>query len=66
MSKETAGSSSPRLSRDLIVKSALEMIDRSGAQGLSMRALGQQLNVEAMSLYRYVHGREDLLEGVVA
>ncbi|WP_227529837.1 TetR/AcrR family transcriptional regulator C-terminal domain-containing protein [Microbacterium tenebrionis] len=48
------------------MKSALELIDRSGAQGLSMRALGQQLNVEAMSLYRYVHGKEDLLEGVVA
>lgn len=66
MSKGTAGSSSPRLSRDLIVRSALELIDRSGAHGLSMRALGQQLDVEAMSLYRYVHGKEDLLEGVVA
>jgi TetR/AcrR family tetracycline transcriptional repressor len=42
------------------------MIDSVGAQGLSMRSLGQRLNVEAMSLYRHVHGREDLLEGVVA
>ena len=31
-----------------------------------MRSLAQELGVEAMSLYRYVHGREDLLEGVVA
>lgn len=31
-----------------------------------MRSLAQRLNVEAMSLYRYVHGKEDLLEGVVA
>lgn len=31
-----------------------------------MRSLGQRLNVEAMSLYRHVHGREDLLEGIVA
>lgn len=30
-----------------------------------MRTLGQVLGVEAMSLYRYVHGREDLLEGIV-
>lgn len=30
-----------------------------------MRGLGQQLGVEAMSLYRYVSGREDLLEAVV-
>ncbi|TCL77938.1 tetracycline repressor-like protein [Rathayibacter sp. PhB179] len=31
-----------------------------------MRSLGQELGVEAMSLYRYVHGKEDLLEGVIA
>lgn len=30
-----------------------------------MRRLGQDLGVEAMSLYRYVNGREDLLEAVV-
>lgn len=66
MSKSANSPAAPKLSRDLIIRSALEMIDRSGAQGLSMRTLGQQLNVEAMSLYRHVHGKEDLLEGVVA
>ena len=30
-----------------------------------MRRLGEYLGVEAMSLYRYVNGREDLLEGIV-
>ena len=30
-----------------------------------MRRLGGELGVEAMSLYRYVNGREDLLEGIV-
>jgi AcrR family transcriptional regulator len=55
-----------RLSRDLIIQTALEQIDRSGASALSMRTLAQELGVEAMSLYRHVHGREDLLEGVVA
>ena len=29
-----------------------------------MRRLGKELGVEAMSLYRYVNGREDLLEGI--
>jgi len=56
----------PGLSRDLIIDTALAQIDRSGPQGLSMRSLAQELGVEAMSLYRYVHGKEDLLEGVVA
>lgn len=31
-----------------------------------MRGLGHELGVEAMALYRYVSGREDLLEAVVA
>ncbi|MBF4583415.1 TetR/AcrR family transcriptional regulator C-terminal domain-containing protein [Curtobacterium sp. VKM Ac-2865] len=61
-----SGSGGPRLSRDLIIAAALTQIDESGPSGLSMRSLAQQLGVEAMSLYRYVHGKEDLLEGVVA
>lgn len=54
-----------RLSRDLIVRSALAYIDAQGAQKLTMRSLGNALGVEAMSLYRHVSGREDLLEAVV-
>ena len=54
------------LDRDVIVQAALESIDRKGSQGLTMRGLAQDLGVEAMSLYRYVAGREDLLEAVVA
>ena len=64
--KTTPGNgSAARLSRELIVSTALSHIDRAGAQSLSMRTLAQELGVEAMSLYRYVHGKEDLLEGVV-
>ena len=54
------------LNRDRIVAAALAQIDVHGTQGLSMRNLAQVLGVEAMSLYRYVKGREDLLEAVVA
>lgn len=64
--KTSSRSSTGRLSRDLIIQTALVQIDRTGADTLSMRSLAQELGVEAMSLYRYVHGREDLLEGVVA
>jgi TetR/AcrR family tetracycline transcriptional repressor len=53
------------LDRDMVVRAALRSIDRSGAQGLTMRGLGQELGVQAMSLYRYVSGREDVLEAVV-
>lgn len=63
----TATSSPGRgLSRELIVRAALDFVDRDGAQGLTMRALAHDLGVGAMALYRYVSGREDLLEAVVA
>ncbi|HET7397024.1 MAG TPA: TetR/AcrR family transcriptional regulator C-terminal domain-containing protein [Intrasporangium sp.] len=54
-----------RLSRSLIIDAAIGQVDRDGVSALSMRRLGKQLGVEAMSLYRYVNGREDLLEGIV-
>ena len=64
---ETARSGSGKnLSRDTIVLTALKFIDRNGAQGLTMRALANEFDVVPMALYRYVHGREDLLEAVVA
>lgn len=62
----TASAARGRLSREAIVREALAYIDEHGAQKLTMRALGEQLGVEAMSLYRHVSGREDLLEAVVA
>lgn len=64
--KRPARPPAQRLSREAIIDAALAQIDASGAQSLSMRSLAQDLGVEAMSLYRYVHGKEDLLEGVVA
>lgn len=55
----------PPLSRDLIISRAIDMADTAGVASISMRKLGQELGVEAMSLYHYVNGREDLLEGIV-
>ena len=54
------------LDRETVVQAALRSIDRHGAQGMTMRRLAKDLGVEAMSMYRYVSGREDLLEAVVA
>jgi TetR/AcrR family tetracycline transcriptional repressor len=53
------------LSRDGILEAAIEYVDEHGLNALTMRQLGQLLGVEAMSIYHYVNGREDLLEGVV-
>jgi AcrR family transcriptional regulator len=54
------------LDRDRIVAAAISFIDEFGLPGLTMRRLGGMLGVEAMSLYRYVPGREDLLDAVVS
>lgn len=61
---DTAGRRSP-LSRELIITAAVAFVDNNGLPALTMRGLGKELGVEAMSLYRYVNGREDLLEGIV-
>ncbi|GAA1906505.1 TetR/AcrR family transcriptional regulator C-terminal domain-containing protein [Nocardioides lentus] len=53
------------LDRDRIVAAALTYVDAHGLAGLTMRRLGDRLGVEAMSLYRYVPGKEDLLDAVV-
>jgi TetR/AcrR family transcriptional regulator, tetracycline repressor protein len=53
------------LSREQIITTATRFINENGLSALSMRRLAKQLRVEAMSLYRHVNGREDLLEGVV-
>jgi AcrR family transcriptional regulator len=53
------------LSRERIVAAAIAFVDQNGFTALTMRRLGKELGVEAMSLYRHVNGREDLLEGIV-
>ncbi|MBA3619492.1 MAG: TetR/AcrR family transcriptional regulator C-terminal domain-containing protein [Actinomycetota bacterium] len=53
------------LSRGRIMQTAVAFIEEHGLPQLSMRRLGAELGVEAMSMYRYVPGREDLLDGVV-
>jgi TetR/AcrR family tetracycline transcriptional repressor len=53
-----------KLSRPAIFAAAVALIDRDGPDGLTMRALAAALGVEAMSLYRHVSGKDDLLNGV--
>ncbi len=53
------------LDRDRILAAAVAFIDEQSLRDLTMRRLGAALGVEAMSLYRYVPGREELLDGVV-
>ena len=55
-----------KLSKPLIVATALARIDEAGLAKLSMRGVGKDLGVEAMSLYRYVPNKGALLDAVHA
>lgn len=54
-----------RLSRERVLASALDLVDREGLSALSMRRLGAELDVEAMALYRYASSKDALLDGLV-
>lgn len=54
----------PKISRDAVLHAALQLVDSEGVDALSMRKLGKALDVEAMSLYRYVSNKEAVLDGV--
>ena len=51
----------PSLSGEQIVAKAIELADRDGLSGLSMRRLADELGITAMSLYGYVPSKAELL-----
>jgi AcrR family transcriptional regulator len=53
------------LSRERVLKAALELADGGGFHSLSMRKVAAKLRVEAMSLYNHVANKEDLIDGLV-
>ncbi|MFE7312165.1 TetR/AcrR family transcriptional regulator C-terminal domain-containing protein [Streptomyces sp. NPDC057555] len=53
------------LTRQSILEAALALADREGLKALSMRRLGAELGVEAMTLYHHVASKDALLDGVV-
>jgi AcrR family transcriptional regulator len=53
------------LTRSQVLAAAVDLADREGIGAVSMRRLGQELGVEAMSLYTHVASKEDLLDGMV-
>ncbi len=59
------GGRKPMLSRERVLRAALELADADGLEALTMHNVGRRLGVEAMSLYRHVENKEDLLNGLV-
>jgi AcrR family transcriptional regulator len=54
-----------RLNRDRVLRVAVTLADSGGIESLTMRKLGVELGVEAMSLYNHVANKADLLDGMI-
>jgi AcrR family transcriptional regulator len=52
----------PSLSGEQVVIAAIQIADRDGLGGLSMRRLADELGITAMSLYGYVPSKAELLD----
>jgi AcrR family transcriptional regulator len=52
------------LSRERVLRAAIDLADAGGIGSLSMRRLAQELGVEAMSLYHHVANKDDILSGI--
>lgn len=59
-----AASGRTPLSRDRVLRAAVALADEDGLESVSMRKLGQVLRVEAMSLYKHVASKDDILDGI--
>ena len=53
------------LSRELIIKEALALLDEHGPGALSMRRLADRLGVAPTALYTHVRGKADLIDGLI-
>jgi AcrR family transcriptional regulator len=53
------------LSRQRVLSAAVGLADVAGIESLTMRKLGEELGVEAMSLYNHVANKDDILDGMV-
>lgn len=56
----------PPLTRERIIEAALHLVDAQGLRRLTMRRLGDALEVEAMAIYHHLpRGKEQLLDALV-
>ena len=53
------------LTKERVLRAAVDVADREGLGALTMRRLGAELGVEAMSLYKHVANKDAILDGIV-
>src|SRR5512134_389303 len=65
--KEEEAAARPRrepLTRERVIEAALRIMDAEGLEAVTMRRIGRELGVEAMSLYNHVRDKDDILDGI--
>ena len=64
---ELEATAEPRtpLNRERVLRAAVELADREGVDGLSMRRLSAELGVVPMALYKHVANKDELLDGMI-
>lgn len=63
--RDTARQRRPRLTRERVIAAAVQLADRAGIAGLSMRALSAVLGVEPMALYNHIANKDALLDAMI-
>jgi AcrR family transcriptional regulator len=53
------------LTRDRVLRTAVDLADAAGIEALTIRRLAEQLGVEPMSIYYHVPNKEAILDGIV-
>jgi AcrR family transcriptional regulator len=61
---DAAANGSGKITREVVLAAALQIIDRDGADALSMRRLARALDRDPMILYRHAANKAALLDGV--
>ena len=59
------GTARPRLSRERVLRAAVEVADAGGIGALTIRSLAQELGVKPMSVYYHVANKDEILDGIV-
>jgi len=53
-----------KLNRDVIARAALNLLDKSGIEGVTLRALAAELGVQAPTLYWHVKSKQDIFRAM--
>ena len=63
--RDSRATSRTPLSKERVLRAAIDLADAGGIEALSMRRLAKHLGVEAMSLYNHVANKDEILDGIV-